>query len=162
VISVVSRDESCTARVAAAVAAVVRPRDLIVLAGPMGAGKTAFTRGFAAALGVSRDEDVTSPTFTLVHEYRTGRVPLHHADLYRLRTLGEVADLGLRERADLGAVVIVEWGDVAAGVLGDHLRIDIEPDEDDDDTRHLTVSVEGHSWDARWERLRTAVTGAAS
>ena len=153
-ISVVSRDESCTARVAAAVAAVVRPRDLIVLAGPMGAGKTAFTRGFAAALGVSRDEDVTSPTFTLVHEYRTGRVPVHHADLYRLRTLGEVADLG--------AVVIVEWGDVAAGVLGDHLRIDIEPDEDDDDTRHLTVSVEGHSWDARWERLRTAVTGAAS
>ena len=151
-----------TEELAAAVASLVRPRDIIVLSGEMGAGKTAFVRGFAAGIGVSPDETVSSPTFTLVHTYDTGTVIVHHADLYRLGRLSDVEDLGLRELADLGDVVVVEWGDVAAGVLGDHLRIDIEPDEDDDDTRHLTVSVEGHSWDARWERLRTAVTGAAS
>lgn len=161
-IEVVSRDPAQTSLLAAAVAGLARPRDIIVLAGPMGAGKTAFTRGFAAALGVGPDDDVTSPTFTLVHEYRSGRVPLHHADLYRLATLGEVADLGLRERADLGAVVIVEWGDVAADVLGGHLRIDLQPDDEDDDTRHITVSVEGHSWDTRWEKLRAALSAVAA
>lgn len=161
-ISLVSRDPAQTASVAAAVAALVRPRDIIILSGPMGAGKTAFTRGFAAALGVGGDEHVTSPTFTLVHEYVTGRIPVHHADLYRLGSTGEVADLGLRERADLGAVVLVEWGDAAEETIGDHLRIDLQPDEDDDDTRHITVSVTGHGWDARWERLRTALQAVSA
>ncbi len=160
-IEIVSRDPAQTSLVAAAVARLVRPRDIIVLAGPMGAGKTAFARGFAAALGVGPEDDVTSPTFTLVHEYRSGRIPVHHADLYRLATLGEVADLGLRERADLGDVVIIEWGDVATDVLGGHLRIDLEPDGDDDDMRVITVSVEGHSWDARWEKLRSALSAVA-
>lgn len=161
-ISLVSRDPAQTASIAAAVAGLVRPRDMIVLSGPMGAGKTAFTRGFAAAVGVGGDEHVTSPTFTLVHEYVTGRIPVHHADLYRLGSTGEVADLGLRERADLGAVVLVEWGDAAEEMLGDHLCIDLQPDEDDDDTRLITVSVTGHGWDARWDRLRTALQAVAA
>ena len=161
-IPVVSRDPAMTALVASAVASLSRPRDIIVLSGPMGAGKTAFTRGFAAAIGVGDAEHVSSPTFTLVHEYVSGRFPVHHADLYRLGTLGEVADLGLRERADLGAVVLVEWGDVAGDVLGDHLRIDLQPDDADDDVRHITVSVTGHGWDARWDRLRSALAGVAA
>ena len=130
-----------------------------MLSGPMGAGKTAFVRGFAAGLGVALEEHVTSPTFTLVHEYVTGRVPVHHADLYRLGSTGEIADLGLVERADMGAVVVIEWGEAAEGMLGDHLIIEIEPDEDDDETRHMTLSVEGHGWDTRWDRLRVAVEG---
>lgn len=161
-ITLVSRDPAQTAMVASAVAGLVRPRDVIILSGPMGAGKTAFTRGFAAALGVTADEHVTSPTFTLVHEYVTGRIPVHHADLYRLASTGEVADLGLRERADLGAVVLVEWGDAAEDVIGDHLRIDLQPDDEDDDTRHITVSVVGHAWDARWDRLRTSLQAVAA
>ena len=71
-----------THAVAGALAALVRPGDVVVLAGEMGAGKTAFAQAFAAALGVT--EPVTSPTYTLVHTYDTGRVPVHHADLYRL------------------------------------------------------------------------------
>lgn len=161
-ITVVSRDPAHTALIAAAVASLARPRDVIVLSGPMGAGKTAFTRGFAAAAGVGGEEHVSSPTFTLVHEYVSGRFPVHHADLYRLGTLGEIADLGLRERADLGAVVLVEWGDVAGGLLGDHLCIDLAPDDDDDDVRHVTVSVSGHVWDSRWDRLRSALAGVAA
>jgi len=132
---------------------------VIVLSGPMGAGKTAFVRGFAAGLGVTPDEHVTSPTFTLVHEYVSGRIPVHHADLYRLGSTGEIADLGLVERADMGAVVIVEWGEAADGMLGDRLIVGLEPDDEDDDTRHVTVSVEGHGWDTRWDRLRAAVEG---
>jgi tRNA threonylcarbamoyladenosine biosynthesis protein TsaE len=155
-ISVDSSSVEQTCAFAGAVARLARAGDIIVLTGPMGAGKTAFVRGFAAGLGVGRDEDVTSPTFTLVHEYASGRVPLHHADLYRLGSTGEVADLALRERADMGAVVVVEWGEAAAGELGDHLSVEIEPEDDDDDVRHITVSVQGHGWDSRWDRLRTA------
>ena len=161
-ISVVSRDVAQTALIAGAIASVARPRDIIVLSGPMGAGKTAFTRGFAEAVGVGGDEHVSSPTFTLVHEYVTGRFPLHHADLYRLGTLGEVSDLGLRERADLGAVVLVEWGDVAGDLLGEHLSVELSPDDDDDDVRHITVSVVGHGWDTRWDRLKNALAGVAA
>ena len=160
-ITVVSRGVDQTHAVASAVAALVRPRDIIVLSGPMGAGKTAFTRGFARAMGVSKDEDVSSPTFTLVHEYVTGRIPVHHADLYRLGSTGEIDDLGLRERADMGAVVLVEWGDVADDALGDRLVIDLQPDDDDDDLRRITVTVSGHAWDSRWEKLRAALGAAA-
>lgn len=151
---------AATESIAAAVARLCRGGDVIVLSGPMGAGKTAFVRGFAAGLGVSPEEHVTSPTFTLVHEYVSGRIPVHHADLYRLASTGEIADLGLAERADMGAVVVVEWGEAAGGMLGSHLNIEIEPDEDDDDMRHVTVAVEGHGWDTRWDRLRSAVEGA--
>ena len=160
-ISVTSCDVSQTLAIAAAVATLARPRDIIVLSGPMGGGKTAFTRGFADALGVARDEDVSSPTFTLVHEYVSGRIPVHHADLYRLGSTGEIADLGLRERADLGAVVLVEWGDIAGDMLGDHLVVNLQPDDDDDDVRHVSIDVVGHGWDARWEKLRSSVEAVA-
>ena len=144
--------------IAAALAAVVRPRDLIVLAGEMGAGKTAFTSGLCTALGVNESDAVSSPTFTLVHSYTTGKYPVVHADLYRLTTMGEVVDLGLREQADMGAVVLVEWGDVAQEVLGDALRVAITHDDDDDNARWYEFSVEGHGWDSRWERLRHGLT----
>lgn len=146
-----------THEIASVLAALVRPRDLVVLSGGMGAGKTAFTVGFAQALGVDREEHVSSPTFTLVHTYSSGRIPLHHADLYRLGSLGEVADLGLREQVDLGAVALVEWGDVALEVLGDALILDLRNDDNDDDVRHITISVIGHGWDTRWDRLRDSV-----
>lgn len=146
-----------TAEIAAAVASVVRPRDIIILAGEMGAGKTAFTVGFTEALGVSEADAVSSPTFTLVHSYTSGKFPVVHADLYRLTTLGEVVDLGLREQADLGAVVLVEWGDVASEILGDSLSIRLEHDDENDDARTIVFSVVGHGWDTRWERLRHAL-----
>jgi len=100
---------------------------------------------------------VSSPTFTLVHSYNSGRIPVLHADLYRLNSMGEVADLGLREQVDLGAVALVEWGDVAADVIGDSLTIELSHDEDDDDARDIVISVEGHGWDTRWDKLRESL-----
>ena len=156
-IDIRSRSVADTHAIASAIAGLVRPRDVIVLAGEMGAGKTAFTVGFTRALGVSDDDQVSSPTFTLVHSYNSGRIPILHADLYRLNSLGEVADLGLREQVDLGAVALIEWGDVASEVIGDALTIELLHDEEDDDASSITISVEGHAWDSRWDKLRDSL-----
>ena len=82
---------------------------------------------------------------------------MHHADLYRLTSLAEVADLGIRELLDMGAVGLVEWGDVASEVLGDGLSVTLEADDEDEDVRLITVAVDGHAWDTRWEMLKNAL-----
>ena len=157
VIELRASDLGDTHAIAGAIAGVVRPRDLIVLVGEMGAGKTAFATGFAKALGVHGDDYVSSPTFTLMHSYTSGRIPLHHVDLYRLTSLAEVADLGIRELLDMGAVGLVEWGDVASEALGDGLSVTLVADDDDEDARTITIEVEGHAWDTRWELLKNAL-----
>jgi tRNA threonylcarbamoyladenosine biosynthesis protein TsaE len=144
-----------THAIAAALAGVARPGDIIVLAGEMGTGKTAFAQGFGRALGVT--EPITSPTFTLVHSYQAGRLTLHHADLYRLSTLHEVDDLALAELVEGDGVVLVEWGDVAAGVFGDHLLVRLEHVVDDEGARDVTISATGPGWARRWERVEAAV-----
>lgn len=144
-----------THAIAAALAALARAGDLVVLAGEMGAGKTAFAQGFGAALGVA--EPITSPTFTLVHSYPVGKLTLHHADIYRLSTIHEVADLALAELAESDGIVLVEWGDVVAQSLGDHLLVQLDHDPDDDDARLVTLSGVGKAWAARWDRVRRDV-----
>lgn len=156
-IACVSHSVDDTHAIASAIASLVRPRDIIILAGDMGAGKTAFTVGFTRAMSVSDDDQVSSPTFTLVHSYDSGKFPILHADLYRLTTVGEVVDLGLREQVDGGAVALVEWGDVVADVLGDALTVELQFVDSDENSRDITVSVEGHTWDSRWERLKDAL-----
>ena len=106
-----------TTRLARAVASFVRPGDLLVLDGALGSGKTFFARAFARALGVPATESVTSPTFALVHEL-SGRLPIAHADLYRIDRASELDQLGLRERRGEGAVLIVEWGTPFVAALG--------------------------------------------
>jgi len=130
-------DLAGTHAVAAAIAGVARAGDVIVLAGEMGAGKTAFAQGFGRSLGIT--EPITSPTFTLVHSYPLpSRLTLHHADIYRLDRTGDVEDLALHELAAFKGIVLIEWGDVAAPALGDHLEIrlahvdDFDDDSDDD------------------------------
>jgi tRNA threonylcarbamoyladenosine biosynthesis protein TsaE len=91
---------------------------LIVLRGNLGAGKTTLVKGVAAALGAAEMEDVTSPTFTLVHEYRGPKVRLFHLDLYRLETERELLTLGLDEMAEEpNALVLVEWGEKFQSVV---------------------------------------------
>jgi tRNA threonylcarbamoyladenosine biosynthesis protein TsaE len=85
------------------------PGDVVLLSGDLGSGKTAFVRGLALGLGAS-PEEVSSPTFALLHEYRGGRLTLHHADLYRLSLL-EADDLGLDEVAAGNGVLVIEWPD---------------------------------------------------
>jgi len=140
-----------TSAIAACLAGVTRRGDLIVLAGDVGAGKTAFAKGFGEAMGVT--EPITSPTFTLIHSYPAGRVTLHHADIYRLSTHHEVADLALAELLESDGIVLIEWGDVVAGSLGDHVLVRLEFDEANDDARDIVVSATGRSWAVRWAEI---------
>ena len=150
-----------THAIAASIAGLTRAGDLIVLAGEMGAGKTAFAQGFGAALGVA--EPMTSPTFTLVHSYDLGRVMLHHVDIYRLSTRNEVDDLALSELLEYDGIVLLEWGDVVAQSLGEHLLVRLEPaGGDDENLRALTVSGNGKCWAGRWERLEAVLTKFAT
>jgi tRNA threonylcarbamoyladenosine biosynthesis protein TsaE len=91
--------------------AVKLPPGIILLRGELGAGKTTLVKGIAQALSAASPDEVTSPTFTLVHEYTAGRIPLYHLDLYRLEHDRELIPLGLEEMEDSGAILLVEWGE---------------------------------------------------
>lgn len=144
-----SSSVSDTSRLASALAREVRPRDVLLLTGDLGAGKTTFTKAFCAALGVT--DQVTSPTFTLVHEYRGSSLTVCHADLYRLERTGELADLGLDDARRAGAVLVVEWGDLAPEEFDDALIISFV--HAGDTTRRITVSWKGSAWEVRFLRL---------
>ncbi len=145
-----------TQALAESLAAIAQAGDLLVLAGEMGAGKTAFAQGFARGLGIPGP--VTSPTFTIVQEHTGGRLNLHHLDVYRLEHLREVADLGLAEMLDEDAVMLVEWGDAVLPALPDqYLEVRIAFGDGDDD-RILELVPCGGSWPAR-ERLLGEVIG---
>src|SRR5215213_9482935 len=144
-----------THAIAAAVAGLSRSGDIILLAGEMGAGKTAFAQGFGRALGVT--EPITSPTFTLVRSYDTGGPTLHHADLYRLDQLAEVADLALGELAEFDGIVLVEWGDVVESTFGEHLVVRLDLVDDDLDARQISITTTGPTWATRWPALCDAV-----
>ena len=108
---------------------------MVLLSGDLGAGKTAFVRGLAAGLGID-PEAVSSPTFTLIQEYRGGRLPLHHVDLYRLRSI-EVDDLGLDELTLEGGVTAIEWPDRLPREFASAVRVRIE--HGDSDTRTIRI-----------------------
>lgn len=118
----VTRSEAETASVASALAATLVAGDVILLSGNLGAGKTAFVRGLAEGLGIDA-EDVSSPTFTLVHEYRGGRLTLYHVDLYRLEKAA-TDDLGLEELHR--GVLAIEWPDRLSHQLAGARRVSIE------------------------------------
>ena len=141
----------------AALAELARAGDLLLLAGDLGAGKTAFAQGFGRSLGVT--EPITSPTFTLVHSYDTAGPTLHHADLYRLDQLAEVTDLGLGELAEYHGIVLVEWGDVAESTFGEHLVVRLDLLDGDLDARQITIVPTGSTWARRWQPLCAAVEG---
>src|ERR1700720_1513312 len=115
------------------------PGSVVLLFGDLGAGKTAFVRGLAEGLGVDRDE-VSSPTFTLVQEYRGGRLTLFHADLYRLSDPREIDDLGLDEIAADG-VLAIEWAEKLPRAPAHAIAVGIEHADADD--RVIAIKSEG-------------------
>ena len=109
--------------------------DVVLLSGDLGAGKTAFVRGLAEGLAIDPDE-VSSPTFTLVHEYRGGRLALYHVDLYRLDRAG-VEDLGLEELGAADGVLAIEWPERLTHDMPGACRVTIEIV--DDTSRRITL-----------------------
>ncbi len=113
-----TRSVGGTLAIAGMIAEILSAPRLVVLRGELGAGKTTLVKGWVESLGLAASADVTSPTFTLVHEYAGRGKRVFHLDLYRLETEAEVAALGLEEMAEEpGAVVLVEWGDKFASVM---------------------------------------------
>ena len=114
------------------------PGDVIAYFGDLGAGKTAFTRGLAQGLGIT--DPVTSPTYTIVNEYLSGRIPLCHFDMYRLSSSDELFDIGWEDYLSRGGVCAVEWSENVEDALQDAIRVTIEKDADEPDTRHITIT----------------------
>jgi tRNA threonylcarbamoyladenosine biosynthesis protein TsaE len=129
-----SQDE--TAAVGRRLAATLQPGSVLLLIGDLGAGKTALVRGLAEGLGVP-PEEVSSPTFTLMQEYRGGRVPLIHVDLYRLDDAREIDELGLEELG-LNSVLAIEWAEKLPRPISDAIEVRIE--HGDGDERRLTIT----------------------
>ncbi|MDO5152454.1 MAG: tRNA (adenosine(37)-N6)-threonylcarbamoyltransferase complex ATPase subunit type 1 TsaE [Eubacteriales bacterium] len=124
-----------TESIGAALGKIVPPGTILAYRGGLGAGKTAFTRGLARGLGCS--DMVTSPTYTIVNEYLTGRLPLFHFDMYRLASSDDLWDIGWEDYLERGGVCAVEWSENVADAMEDAVFVTIE--KLDADARRITV-----------------------
>ena len=124
-----------TERVGAALGRVLPAGTILAYRGDLGAGKTAFTRGLAKGLGCG--EAVTSPTYTIVNEYLTGRLPLFHFDMYRLRSAEDLWGIGWDDYLDRGGICAVEWSENVAEAMEDAIYITIE--KTGEESRRITI-----------------------
>jgi tRNA threonylcarbamoyladenosine biosynthesis protein TsaE len=131
-------------------AGLLQAGDLVVLVGPLGAGKTALTQGIGAGLGVA--EPVTSPTFVIARVHTGGRVPLVHVDAYRLAGMADVDDLDLDASSD-ESVTVVEWGQGLVEQLADE-HLEVRLDRRDDDVRTALLVPHGPGWEQRLAAAR--------
>jgi tRNA threonylcarbamoyladenosine biosynthesis protein TsaE len=134
---VTTHSEQETADAGRRLAAELQAGSVVLLIGDLGAGKTAFTRGLAEGLGIQPD-DVSSPTFTIVQEYRGGRLPMYHVDLYRLNDAREIDDLGLEEITADG-VLAIEWAEKMPRPLRGAIVVRLTHVADD--VRNLTIQL---------------------
>ena len=125
-----------TEQVGIALAQQLKPGTVIAYQGDLGAGKTAFTRGLARGLGCT--EQVTSPTYTIVNEYITGKMPLFHFDMYRLTCADDLFDIGWEDYLERGGVCAVEWSENVAEALEDPVIVSIE--KTGEDCRRITIT----------------------
>ncbi len=149
-------DASATEKLGTALSRVVVPQDVIALWGDLGAGKTSLARALIQALlaRVGKQEDVPSPTFTLVQTYEADGLPIWHADLYRLSDPDELIELGLEDALEQG-LLLIEWPDRMADELPRE-RLDIELKEVGEG-RVARLTGRGHSWEDRVNRMSAII-----
>lgn len=139
---ITTRNESETIALAQNIEAEKFPNMIICLEGDLGSGKTVFTKGLAASLGI--EEVITSPTFNIIKEYETGELPLYHMDVYRLD--GDVSTLGLEEYYTKGGIVVIEWADTIREYLPEE-RLEIKIKVLDEDTRIIVFKPYGKEYE---------------
>ena len=125
-----------TEKVGEALGKVLKPGSILAYAGDLGAGKTAFTRGLARGLGAA--EQVTSPTYTIVNEYLSGRMPLFHFDMYRLASSDDLWDIGWEDYLERGGVCAVEWSENVADAMEDAITVCIQ--KLGEESRKITIT----------------------
>ncbi len=128
----ISKCENDTKSIAEKLSKKVKPNDFIAFFGGMGMGKTTFTRYFAASCGY--EGETSSPTFAIVNEYRGGKLPIFHFDMYRIETFDDLYSTNFFEYCEMGGVVICEWSEIIENVLPEnYIRIDISKGEDENE-----------------------------
>lgn len=131
-----------TEEIAAQFAKELSSGDVIAYRGPMGAGKTAFTRGLCRGLGLG--DHVSSPTFALVHQYGNGDHALYHFDMYRVETFDDLYSTGFFDYLDYGGILAIEWSENIESVLPEHtITVTLQKDDADEDLRRITIEGEG-------------------
>ena len=147
-----AKNEEETKWIAAQLAQLLEPKDVILLEGDLGAGKTTFTKGLAKGLGI--DTVIKSPTYTLIREYTKGRLPLYHMDVYRLEDVGG-DDMGLEEYLYGNGVSVIEWATFIEEELPDaYLTIQLVPTGEFYEKREVTFIPTGERYDALVETLQ--------
>lgn len=137
----ISSSVETTEELGRALAARLQPGDIVAFYGDLGAGKTAFTRGLAEGLGIH--EMVTSPTYTIVNEYLSGKLPLFHFDMYRLSDADDLFDIGWEDYLARGGICAVEWSERVEEALYDAIRVTICKDAENPDHRRITIDTGG-------------------
>jgi tRNA threonylcarbamoyladenosine biosynthesis protein TsaE len=126
-------------------AGLLMPPKLVLVRGDLGAGKTTLVKGIAAAFNAAAEEDVTSPTFTLVHEYRGPRAILYHIDLYRVDTPRELETLGLDDLRSDDSILLIEWGEKFPHLVRERdVEISLERDGESGRRVRISSAVRGH------------------
>jgi len=156
-VQVVSQNTVDTQRLGEQVGCLLKAGDIVCLYGELGTGKTVLTQGIARGLQVAPERAVRSPSFVLMHRYQ-GRIPVYHADLYRLDGPTDIADIGLREFLGGDGVAIIEWADkLEASLPGE--RLDITLAHQTEETRLITMTPQGmryHQLLEQWQGQPTA------
>ena len=126
--------------------------DIICLTGDLGTGKTAFTSGIAAALGIHGY--ITSPTFTIVNEYRA-TIPLYHFDVYRIADSEEMFEIGFEEYLDGDGIVVIEWAETISDILpSEHISVEIKKDNKlGSDARIISIEFKGNKYEGYQDKL---------
>jgi tRNA threonylcarbamoyladenosine biosynthesis protein TsaE len=151
-----TQSTSETIRIGKQIGSQLHPGDVVALVGELGAGKTHFIKGLASGAGVKRSRYITSPSFTLIHEYH-GKIPFYHVDLFRLKTEKEAEGLGLEEYIQGGGITAVEWADnIPAHLPEQMLRVHIY--YTGENTRSIEIIGKGDRYDKLVENLKLQIS----
>ena len=147
-----SKNEVETMNFAKKLASISKTQDIIVLTGDLGSGKTKFTEGFLSYFGL--ENEISSPTFTIVNEYSKDNINIYHFDVYRLEDSSEFYEIGGEEYFDKG-ICIIEWGELIQDALPkEYLHITFEKDNENESIRILNIDTFGNRWEDYFENIK--------
>lgn len=138
----ISNNEEETKAVGFSLASKLKDRDIVILSGDLGSGKTKFTEGFLSFFGL--DDEISSPTFTIVNEYSKNNVNIFHFDVYRLEDLDEFYAIGGPDYFDRG-ICLIEWGELIEPILSKYIKINISKDDNNDNIRYINIVYINHN-----------------